>query len=540
MTSLDTTLPLSGFNLDKHATEQLLLAASASISTTRSPRSPRSPPTMASLLSLPSISLTTKMISASKVGVADDVANIYLSPSRTSSDAASSTPTLVNASTKSTPPSSIAAEDPVVDEKKAKRKAKRELNRLRRRAEVQAKAEAPKLQLWEQALDKVSIPKPGPAPPVDDDPLPPGFYDINDRPAVAFVEHLLSLYGRWNITFLDASYRIFLAADAAISFKVVKAKGRRVAVVFGNPLCAPDALEDTISTFQSVCRRNGWGLAFVGVRSDVYAIAQKRKWATVRFADEPMLDPATNPVLDGSRGRRNLLHIKKLAKSESLHILPPGTASPAIKERLQNLYEQCYASRTSPYSTKLNLFALREVTYLYLGDEENPTAVAGLVHTAEGGILDPCVASPEAPAAATDFLTIMAMGYARRQGIRCSFGPEPLRDVEVSGMSGTMARGTRLVSAAAFDAFSFEGKRLLHDKFHPARREQQFVVLASHHTIGQAGCAMAVWEATHLHSSEVVGPFWKIVKSKFGHGDKEPRHANPLGSSPSVVTLEED
>lgn len=372
-----------------------------------------------------------------------------------------------------------------------------------------------KRHVWEDALERVPLPSPSPRPILAT--LPTGVYTLDGPPAAAYVDYLMSLYGKWSITFLDPSYRIFISAKAAISFKVIRASGRSVAVIFGNPLCAPTDLQQTISTFRQICRKRGWAFSFVGVRSDVAVLAKQQGWATIHFADEPMIDPTMNLVLDGRSGRRTLLHIKKLARSDALGVCTPASASTELQQSLQRLYDECYACRLSPYSTKLRLFALHNVTYFYLGDAGSPTAVAGLVHTPNGAILDPCVASSSAPAAATDFLTIIAMGYARKRGIRLSFGPEPLRDLKVENMSEVMEKGSRLVGAAAYDAFSFAGKRTLHEKFHPTSREPLYLVLASRRILGQSVCSMAVWKATHLSGKEVCGPLWRIVKGKASH-----------------------
>jgi hypothetical protein len=427
--------------------------------------------------------------------------------------------------------------------KAAKRKARREHNRAKRKAEAAGAATAePKQQPWEVALGgigtsalghsqsaptEIATPAPnshGFAVPAETRrglTIPKRAYDLSHAGAVDTVEALVARYGAWSITFADPSYRIYLSPslDVAISFKFVRSL--RVAVAFGDPVCHPARLPSAMTEFHAFCAARGWGVAFVAARTPTAKAAQAWGWASIQFAVEQMVDPANNAVLDGTRGRRQTLVVKKLARELPVQVYRPADGrNPALEEQLQAAYETVYAAKEerdgAPYSTKLRLFALPNLTtVLYTTDaDDTPNGLAGLLRVGEKQfLLDPLVATPSAPAGTTDYLTVLAMGYMRRVGGSLSFGTEPMPHVgAVSGMKAFMEADTRLVHAATYTAFGMAGKKTLHDKFHPSRAEPLHLVLCSRGVLGQSAAAAAIWKATHLHYRPVVGPVMGLVK----------------------------
>ncbi|BEI85762.1 hypothetical protein CcaverHIS002_0600490 [Cutaneotrichosporon cavernicola] len=421
--------------------------------------------------------------------------------------------------------------------KAAKRQARRDLNRAKRKAE--AAAVERKQQPWEVTLGDIGTSAQGPSQSattqIDSSrftvpsecrygrTLPIFTYDLSHAPAVAVVETLVADYGAWSITLTDPSYRIFLspALDVAISFKVVRSL--RVAVAFGDPVCHPARLPSAVADFHAFCRARGWGVAFVAARSATAKVAQVTGWATVQFAVEQIVEPASNPVLDGTRGRRQALVVKKLAREAPVQIYRPVEGRNAeLESQLQEAYETVYAVKEerdgAPYSTKLRLFALPNLsTVLYTTDSTGlPNGIVGLLRVGEGRyLLDPLVATPSAPTGTTDYLTVLAMGYARRLGASLSFGTEPTPNVgEVYGMRRFMEAETRLVHAATYTAFGMDGKKTLHDKFHPSRSEALHLVLGSSGVLGQSAAAAAIWKATHLHYRPVIAPLVGLVEQR--------------------------
>lgn len=427
--------------------------------------------------------------------------------------------------------------------KAAKRNARREINRAKRKAVAEASVHQPKaIQPWEIALGQFGYEEEANTPlgpslpfvvPAEERqsgnggaPVPKQTYTLRHQGAVAAVERLVSAHGSWSITFSDPSYRIFLARDLdiAISFKVVHGFMRKVAVAFGDPVCHPARLPSAIAEFKAFCRQKGYGMAFVGARDAVARVADTHGWASIQFAVEQMVSPQTNPVLDGTRGKRQALVVKNLAKDAPVHVYSraDGEFDEHLEAQLQTAYEAVYAAKEdrdgAPYSTKLSLFALRKLmTVLYTTDSCGvPNGLVGLMRVGVGKyLLDPLVAVQSAPPGTTDYLSVLAMGWLRRRGAtHMSFGTEPTPTVgEIRGMPKFMEMDARLIHAATYIAFGMGGKKTFHDKFHPddGRGENLYLILSSRGVLGQSCCAAAIWRATHLKSGPVVQPLLRLV-----------------------------
>jgi lysylphosphatidylglycerol synthetase-like protein (DUF2156 family) len=345
-------------------------------------------------------------------------------------------------------------------------------------------------------------------------------FDTSHNVAAAIVEELVEKYGRWSITFSDPSYRIFITTDkkAAISFKVCDGLTSRVAVVFGDPVCNPIMMEEVITQFRIYCRSRRWRTSFVGVTQAVADVSDIKRWTSVQFAVEQVVDPMNNALLDGTKGKRMMVAVKKLVKDKVLGMYNPADGvDHLLQAYLQGVYDQSYLAKeankgdTTAYSTKLSLFELpRVMTYFYsVGADRLPNGMAGLMNVGDGRyLLDPVVALPDAPRDTSDFLTMAAMGYLRRRGVRhMSFGLEPLREIsDLRGLNARWHADTRMINAASFDALEFGGKKVLHDKFYPdpSKEEKLFLILGSRNCITQLDSAMAITNATHLKASPVV------------------------------------
>lgn len=361
-------------------------------------------------------------------------------------------------------------------------------------------------------------------------PVPAKTYHLDNDAAAAVVEELIAKHGAWSITFSDPTYDLFLTPnkDGAISFKVVQGVFKKVAMAFGDPVCAPARRAAVMHQFEKYCARRGLKTAFVGVRKDTADIADAKGWASLHFGVEQVVDPTTNKVLEGTSGTRITSTVQSFVNRGSvLRMYNPADGAHTapekkqLQEQLQDVYDRFYKAKeeeqgAGAYSTKLKLFELpRVMTYLYTIDEQgNPNGVAALMQVGEDEerksryLLDPCVAAPGAPHGTTDFLTTEAMGYLRQQGAtHMSLGLEPLREMqEIRRMKPFAAKMGTILNRAAFDVYGFSGKNTLHNKFHPddTKRENLYLVFGSKNQVGQAECALAIWHATHVGAIPVA------------------------------------
>jgi phosphatidylglycerol lysyltransferase len=96
---------------------------------------------------------------------------------------------------------------------------------------------------------------------------------VNQRAPLHYPEsELLLLYGSHSLAFfgLAEDCEQFLAPGdwGVINYRVVN----HVAVVLGDPMCAPQAVEEVTRSFLAFCRARHWSVAFYQARPDYLAI----------------------------------------------------------------------------------------------------------------------------------------------------------------------------------------------------------------------------------------------------------------------------
>ena len=102
---------------------------------------------------------------------------------------------------------------------------------------------------------------------------------------------LLHLYGSHSLTFFGMApeNEHFLAPgnQGLITYRVVN----RVAVVLGDPLCAPQAIEEVTRSFLAFCRAHCWSVAFYQARPDSLAAYRTLHLHAFKMGEEAMLFP---------------------------------------------------------------------------------------------------------------------------------------------------------------------------------------------------------------------------------------------------------
>ena len=104
---------------------------------------------------------------------------------------------------------------------------------------------------------------------------------------------LLQLYGSHSLAFFGMApeNEQFLAPgdQGLITYRVVN----RVAVVLGDPLCAPQAVEEVTCSFLAFCRAHRWNVAFYQARPDYLATYRALNLHAFKIGEEAMLFPQT-------------------------------------------------------------------------------------------------------------------------------------------------------------------------------------------------------------------------------------------------------
>ncbi|KAJ5765363.1 hypothetical protein N7520_004922 [Penicillium odoratum] len=312
---------------------------------------------------------------------------------------------------------------------------------------------------------------------------------LDDFSTITAIQRLTAQYGRVaHMGMLDHSYRFFVnkARTAALSFKVQN----RVVIVGGDPLCDPDpvSITELLDEFAKYRERHHWGIAFMGASESFvrdYVQAQPRKWTTVRFGTERVLNPQTNDVLLERSGKRIAVQNRQLLHRDkggvTLGVYVPGVhgTDAQLQSDLVAIYDAWRAERnhsTGPqaFITVYDPFALPALmTFVYTrGSDGQINGFAALRRLGCGGYhVDPCIAAPGSPKGISDLLIVAAMALLNRADVSyLGFGFEPAHTLlpeDVRGMRSPLASLTRDLYGHTFTRLPIHGKKAYHDKFRP-------------------------------------------------------------------------
>ena len=309
-------------------------------------------------------------------------------------------------------------------------------------------------------------------------------YSLDDLDAITALQNLVDRFGKVShMGILDKSYTFFISKprDAALYFKVLN----KVAVVGGDPLCESDKYDSILSEFAAYRKTFGWSVAFLGATSEFSSYARGKKWPTIQFGIERVLNPVTNTVLlENGLGKRTISNSKALLKKNvKLGIyIPRHGSNSLLQSQLSDIYaEWCIDRNKKPivqaYMTVLDPFAMPDLmVYIYTRDLTTgmPNGFAALRKIVNGYHLDPCIALPGAARGISELLILSAMGLLRAAGVSyLSLGFEPSPELgDITGIPEAFKGMTRTLHRRAFRRLPIGGKQAFFDKFRPDDDQQ--------------------------------------------------------------------
>lgn len=307
-------------------------------------------------------------------------------------------------------------------------------------------------------------------------------FTLEDFAAMKALEGLFVRYGRVShMGILDKSYSFFInkAHTAALYFKV----RNDIAIVAGDPLCQPQLYSALLAEFTKYRKAFGWGISFMGASDTFAAYAREKKWATIQFGTERVLNPLTNPVLLEQTGKRIVTQSKQLLNPAKGGVtlgvyIPSEGEDPVLQRELVGIYdawreERNASGETQAFITIYDPFSLPKLmTYIYTRGPDgvaNGFAALRKIGANHGYHIDPCIATPHAPKGISDLLIFSATSLLNKAGLEyLSFGFEPCEELgEITGLSRPIESITRKVYRHTFPRLPVTGKKAYHDKFRP-------------------------------------------------------------------------
>jgi hypothetical protein len=309
-------------------------------------------------------------------------------------------------------------------------------------------------------------------------------YNLDDFKRLEAITTLIEKYGSVShMSVRDPSYSFWLnrTMTAAVHFKLLN----KVAVLAGDPLCAPSAMPSVLEEFERYCRKSGWKTSIIGASEAMLEIAKLKKWPVMRFGKEKVLNPMTNEVLLGKGGKRIVTQCKQLIDPSkgglSVNVyLPMKGRDLELEAELTKIYDDWRGDRNTSrdnqaFITVFEMFAMPNLmTFIYTRNKEGViNGFAALRKMGASGAgryhIDPFIQSASAPRGTSDLLIFASLAYLNTLGASyMGLGHEPVKEPDaIYNMSSLIVTATRRVYRHIFGRLPVGGKEAFNSRWKP-------------------------------------------------------------------------
>lgn len=274
--------------------------------------------------------------------------------------------------------------------------------------------------------------------------------------------------------------------DGLIGFQVTY----QCAVVYGDPLCAPEQRGYLANTFAAHCEANDWSILYVAASGTMQTYAREHGYGSMQFADSLMADLQQDPE-EGHEGRhlrQNLNHTRRLGVKirEYRGEEPPDGR---LEAQAEAAYKQWQNSRHGPqmYLGNPRLFDDRWGHRWFIAERSG--SVVGLLSMLEVGcgectsMINLVFSTPAAPRHTNDLMVVTALKGLREEGVRSvCFGIGPrLALGRVDGLGGISEFLARRLYQLAARMMPLHSKTVFWEKYGVTRREPLYLLFRPPH-----------------------------------------------------------
>lgn len=283
---------------------------------------------------------------------------------------------------------------------------------------------------------------------------------------------------------LDPSHSTFRtpAIDGLISFLLV----HRCAVVFGDPICAPDDKPRLTDAFASYCAGKDWTILFVAVTANVQVYARDRGYASMEFASLLTADPQNDPEA-GSQGRHLRQHLNHTRRMGLTVREYQGVPDAQLEAQTRAVCDAWLGNRHGPqiYLDRPRLFDDKEGRRWFLGELTGKVVgflsmlrVTGLESQY---LINIVFSAPNAPLHTNELMVVSALRALREEGVdSVCLGVGPLEALgRIEGYGAIIEFLSRTLYRLAAKLMHQHGKTMFWEKFGITKREPLYLIFQS-------------------------------------------------------------
>lgn len=305
--------------------------------------------------------------------------------------------------------------------------------------------------------------------------------DLSDRGALVRCVRVWG--GASSDAVLDSACQHFHVPDI-VGFIGYRNTGR-CAVVYGDPICAPEDADELTSRFHAFCKENKWSVIYIFASEDqANIVCRQTGGAALQAMEEPWLNPTTDDPAAGARGslaRRKMRH----AMRDGVEVNEYTGEDAALEQAIERVGNEWLASRTGVqiFISHIRLFEDRYGKRWFYAIR-NGTVIGVLVlnqlQHKGGWLLNRLMATPDAPNGTSEQLVLMACNTLKKEGCTfLSFGAISKGEItSMRGLGPLVQWLARFIYNRVSKICRLDSLKKFWEKFQP-RSKPTYVVLAN-------------------------------------------------------------
>ena len=304
--------------------------------------------------------------------------------------------------------------------------------------------------------------------------------ELDDRAAV---EGVLARQGRNPVSFFiryEAPWRYLLARSGAGA--VAYLERNRVALVWGDPLAAPDDQTSLLDEMTDVLRERGLRVGLLLVGEDTASRALERGYGVLKVGEQPRFDLQQWRQPRGDPGK-HLRWCLNRAAGAGIRVRAYEAGDEGRVAEALSLWAAGLGRAPAQSFLRASPLALADEKRIFLAESAGrleAVVACAPVPAASGWLLEDLIRRPDAPTGATEALVVEALRHLGAEGAACAW-------MDIAPLRGTdrqLDRRARFLfrvaapTVAFFDArYHFRALTTYLGKFQPTSWEPRYVAL---------------------------------------------------------------
>ncbi len=274
-------------------------------------------------------------------------------------------------------------------------------------------------------------------------------------------------------TILDPFCQIY--SDSTIPGLIGYYENRRCALVFGDPVCAPEYQEKLAKSFHMICEKKKKNIIYL-VASENFARWMQSEYgsALITYGHELFVDPSCDPTKNSGKKGISLRGKIRHAEKSKVIIREYIGENAELEQQIEEVATQWLGNRQGPqiYISRVRLFHERfgkRWFFAQQGEKLVASMVLNQLKAKEGWVLDRIMTIPNAPQGTSELLVVSVMEALAKEGCKfLTFGTTnatTLGFIEGFGKCSTFL-APRFYKVA-LKIFNLQRRGKYWEKFHP-------------------------------------------------------------------------